>query len=143
MSYMGVLSMRSAPLMCRTGPSGVLRSIESSLTHESPMGLGRNGDRVANTPNRVFPPNRGGRTVGDQSSRTASENSQISQIWLNPSRPRRASGLRYSGLNTIVPLSSGTSPLCLGIPNFVGNPVLMVAIGTMHRMVIINSKGLR
>ena len=30
------------------------------------MGLGRNGERVANTPRRVLPPRRGGRTVGDQ-----------------------------------------------------------------------------
>ncbi len=32
------------------------------------MGLGRNGLRVANTPIRLFPPNLGGRTVGDQES---------------------------------------------------------------------------
>ena len=30
------------------------------------MGLGRKGERVANTPMRWFPPSRGGRTVGDQ-----------------------------------------------------------------------------
>ena len=44
------------------------------------MALGRKGDRVANTPIRRFPPSRGGRTVGDQSSRTAWENCQISQM---------------------------------------------------------------
>ena len=40
--------------------------------------FGRKGERVANTPMRVFPPRRGGRTVGDQSSRTLRENCQIS-----------------------------------------------------------------
>ena len=43
------------------------------------MGLGRKGERVANTPMRAFPPRRGGRTVGDQFSRTAWENCQMSQ----------------------------------------------------------------
>ena len=38
------------------------------------MGLGRNGERVANTPMRTLPPRRGGRTVGDQPSRSAREN---------------------------------------------------------------------
>ena len=42
------------------------------------MALGRNGERVANTPMRVLPPRRGGRTVGDQPSRSAFENDQIS-----------------------------------------------------------------
>ena len=35
------------------------------------MGFGRKGERVANTPMRTLPPSRGGRTVGDQVSRTA------------------------------------------------------------------------
>lgn len=61
------------------------------------MGLGRKGDRVANTPMRVFPPSRGGRTVGDQVFRTAWENTHTTQRWENPSNPRRASGFRYSG----------------------------------------------
>ena len=39
----------------------------NSFTQERPMGLGRKGERVAKTPRRVLPPNRGGRTVGDQS----------------------------------------------------------------------------
>ena len=30
----------------------------------------------------------------------------------------------------MVPLSSGTSPLCLGIPNLPGNPVIILAMGT-------------
>ena len=38
------------------------------------MELGRKGERVANTPIRVLPPSRGGRTVGDQSPRLAAEN---------------------------------------------------------------------
>ena len=40
-------------------------STRSSLTQVSPMGLGRNGLRVANTPTRSAPPRRGGRTVFD------------------------------------------------------------------------------
>ena len=58
------------------------------------MGLGRKGDRVAKTPTRVLPPSRGGRTVGDQPSRTAWVNCQSSQMWLNCSIPRRALGSR-------------------------------------------------
>ena len=38
----------------------------ASFTQLSAMGLGRKGERVANTPIRAFPPSRGGRTVGDQ-----------------------------------------------------------------------------
>ena len=37
-----------------------------------------NGERVANTPRRSFPPSLGGRTVALHSSRDDSENSQIS-----------------------------------------------------------------
>lgn len=56
------------------------------------MGLGRKGDRVANTPMRVLPPSRGGRTVGFQPFDAVSENSQISQICVNSPSPRTASG---------------------------------------------------
>ena len=42
------------------------------------MGLGRKGDRVAKTPIRRLPPSRGGRTVGDQSLRTALSKTQTS-----------------------------------------------------------------
>ena len=42
------------------------------------MALGRKGERVANTPIRLFPPSRGGRTVGDQP--FDSEKDQMSQI---------------------------------------------------------------
>lgn len=87
------------------------------------MGLGLKGERVANTPLRTLPPSRGGRTVGDQVSLWASENSQISQRCENSSNPLTASGLRYSGSNTMVPLSESMMPLCLGIPNLVGNSV--------------------
>ena len=92
------------------------------------MALGRKGDRVANTPIRRFPPSRGGRTVGDQSSRTAWENCQISQMWEKSSSPRTASGFRYPGSNTTRPLSWGTSPLCRGTPNFSGSSVRMRAM---------------
>lgn len=59
-----------------------------SRTQESPSAFGRKGERVANTPMRALPPRRGGRTVGDQLSRTASENCHITQMWEKPSSPR-------------------------------------------------------
>ena len=52
------------------------------------MAFGRKGERVAKTPTRRFPPSFGGRTVGDQVSRTALENCQISHRWENSSSPR-------------------------------------------------------
>ena len=58
------------------------------------MALGRKGERVANTPIRWLPPSRGGRTVGDQPSRAAAENCQMSQMWENSSSPRRAAASR-------------------------------------------------
>ena len=66
------------------------------------MWFGRKGLRLANTPTRLLPPSRGGRTVGENvsPSRTAAENCQRSQIWENSSNPRTASALRYSGQNT-------------------------------------------
>lgn len=94
MSRMGVLSTMSAPRTISTGPSGVERSTLSRRTHDSPMGLGRNGERVANTPRRTLPPSLGGRTVADQPSRWVREKRQISQMCENPSRPRSASGER-------------------------------------------------
>ena len=83
------------------------------------MGLGRKGERVAKTPIRVLPPSRGGRTVGDQVSRTDWSNTHTSHRWENPSSPRRVSGFRYSGSNTTVDSNASTSPLCRGIPNLV------------------------
>jgi len=75
------------------------------------MELGRNGDRVANTPTRVFPPSFGGRTVGDQPSRIARSNCHMSQMCEKPSIPRSASGLRYSGSKMIVDSSADARPL--------------------------------
>ena len=106
MSKIGVPSIRSAPEICSTGPSGVLGSTRSSRTEDSPISFGRNGERVANTPMRLLPPSLGGRTVGDQPSRTAAENCQISHRCEKPSMPRSASALRYSGSNT---MRAGTS----------------------------------
>ena len=83
---------------------------------------------VANTPTRLFPPSRGGRTIGDQVSRTASENSQINQRWEYSSSPLSAFASRNSGSKTIVLFSSSISPLCLGIPNFSGKSVWIRAI---------------
>ena len=94
MSRMGVPSTRSAPDTISAGPSGVSHSTPSSLTQDSPMGLGRKGERLANTPTRRLPPSRGGRTVGDQPACLLWENSQISHRWEKPSMPRRASGER-------------------------------------------------
>ena len=81
------------------------------------MALGRNGDRVAKTPIRRLPPSLGGRTVGVQPFPMHWENCQISHRWLNPSSPRSASGLRYSGSNTTRAVRLSTSPLWRGMPN--------------------------
>ena len=96
------------------------------------MGLGRKGERVANTPKRAFPPSLGGRTVGDQGFPLALENSQISHRWENPSSPRKALSWRYSGSNTIRAVSSSTRPLCRGMPNFSGKSLRMWAIALMQ-----------
>ncbi len=42
------------------------------------MAFGLNGERVAKTPTLLFPPSRGGLTVGDQVLRIDSENPKIS-----------------------------------------------------------------
>ena len=110
-------------------PKSFVCSTPRSLTLESPKLLGRKGERVANTPIRVLPPSRGGRTVGDQPWRTASENCQMSHRWENSSMPRRASGLRYSGSNTMVERSCSTRPLCRGMPNLVEKSLRIRAIG--------------
>ena len=128
MSYIGVPSMRSAPATRRTVPSPSRFSMPSSFTQLSPSAFGRKGERVANTPSRVFPPRRGGRTVGDQSSRTFSENCHISHRWLKSSIPRSASSLRYSGSKTIRLSSSLTIPACRGMPNFVGKSLRIRAM---------------
>ena len=72
----------------------LIKSIMNKEQKIAHTGFGRNGERVANTPMRWFPPSLGGRTVGDQFSRTACENCQISQMWLYSSSPRKASALR-------------------------------------------------
>lgn len=81
------------------------------------MGFGRKLERVANTPRRLLPPSLGGRTVGLHVSRMFSENTQTSQRWLKPSRPRNASQFLNSGSNWIVARRSLTSPLWRGMPN--------------------------
>lgn len=48
---------------CNIGPCVPCSSTFSNRTQDSPIWLGRKGDRVANTPIRVLPPNRG-RTDG-------------------------------------------------------------------------------
>ena len=106
--------------------------MSSRRTHDRPIGFGRNGERVANTPMRTLPPRRGGRTVGDQSARTFSENSQMSQMCENASSPRTASRLRNSGSNTISACKLPTTPLWRGMPNFVAKSLWMRAMGFMR-----------
>ena len=118
MSRIGVPSIRSAQDTSSTSPSFGSRSTPSSRTDESPIGFGRKGERVANTPSRVLPPSRGGRTVGDQP--FDSEKFQISHRWVNCSMPRSAFSSRYYGSNTMRDFNSCTSPLWRGMPNFVG-----------------------
>ena len=50
--------------------------------------------------------------------------------------PRRASSLRYSGSKTIMDRSSSTSPLCLGMPNFVGKSLRIWATGCISMVSI-------
>ena len=85
MSKIGVPSIRSAPDTWSTGPRAGSSSTRSSRTEDRPRALGRKGDRVANTPMRVLPPSRGGRTVGRQlvpscPACTTVENCHTSQI---------------------------------------------------------------
>ena len=86
-------------------------------TEESPMGLGRCGEREAKTPTRVLPPRRGGRTVGEE---LVAEDCHIIHIKSNPSRPLIASGVRKGFSNIIVPGISLTTPAWRGMPNLVG-----------------------
>ena len=73
MSTIGVPSMRSAPLTVMEGAPSPVKLIFSILTQLMAKGFGLKLLRVANTPSRVLPPRRGGRTVGFQVSRTFSE----------------------------------------------------------------------
>ena len=101
------------------------------------MEFGRKGERVANTPTRVLPPSFGGSTVGDQPSRSARSNCQMSQMCEKPSIPRSASGLRNSGSKTMVDSSASASPLWRGTPNFVGKSVWILATICMDRLLFI------
>ena len=109
--------MRSAPETVSVIPSGVLLT-ETSFTQLRPIAFGRKGERVAKTPTRLFPPRRGGRTVGDQVSRCALSKLQISHRCENSSMPRRASGTRYASSKTISERTSSARPLWRGTPNF-------------------------
>ena len=120
--------MRSAPHTCKTGPSAGSVSIRSRRTEDRPMALGRNGDRVAKTPIRLLPPSLGGLTVGLHVPPAVSENPQMSQRCVYSSIPLITSCWRQYGSNTISAVVS-TSPLCLGIPNFVGKSLRIYAIG--------------
>ena len=79
-SYIGVPSIRSAPDTISTVPRFCRFSILSSFTEESPIGFGLYGERVANTPMRLFPPRRGGFTIGDQRSAFTSLKPHMSHI---------------------------------------------------------------
>ena len=128
MSKIGVPSIKSAPPTCRTVPNSRVCSTPRRRTLDSPRLLGRKGERVAKTPIRVFPPSLGGRTVGDQPCRTASENCQMSHRWEKSSMPRRASELRNSGSKTMVERRASTSPLCRGMPNLVAKSLCIRAM---------------
>ena len=123
--------MRSPPETIMTGPSESSRSMPSTLTHESPRLFGLKGERVAKTPIRSFPPSLGGLTVGWNvpSSFFERENSHMSHILENPSKPLRASGLRYEGEKTILPSSPRAIPLWRGSPNLPPTGQWYVAMG--------------
>ena len=127
MSNIGVPFIISAPETKRTSPRSRVCSIPSSFTQLSPKEFGRKGERVANTPKRVFPPRRGGLTVGLNFLPSDSENCQMSQRWLNCSMPLRASFARNSGSNTIFETAE-QSPLCRGMPNFDVKPFSILAM---------------
>ncbi len=83
-----------------------------SRTAVSPIGFGRNGERVANTPTRLFPPSLGGLTVGDHFSihflktATKATNENISQYHAVP----LPCGIRFKYDNSFG-LMSQRSPL--------------------------------
>ena len=101
----------------------LVSSISSSLTQERPMGFGLKGERVAKTPILLFPPRRGGRTVGFHLSLSTSEKSHKSHRCEKPSIPFSTDGSLYSSVKIIRAFNSFTRPLCLGIPNFSGKSV--------------------
>ena len=144
MSKMGVPSRRSAPNTWTIGPSSV-SSTWSILTQVNPMGLGRNGLRVANTPMRSDPPKRGGLTVGDHfvfvpllslvaASAAMScavppgvpfSNSQSSHACEKPSSPATALFSANSGSKTMRPCKCGARKLLRGM-HAAGPPVVLV-----------------
>lgn len=99
----------SAPLTQRIFPFSVL-STASSLTQVSPREFGRNGERVAKTPTRLFPPRRGGLTVGDHSPKLP-EKPHISHRCEYCSISLMQFSSRNSGVNTIFDIIFLASPL--------------------------------
>ena len=87
------------------------------------IGFGLTGERVANTPIRLLPPNRGGLTVVLSPNGAESEQYQITHRWLNPSSPRNRSLFAYSGSKTSRPSVCGTRAGWRGIPNLEGKSV--------------------
>ena len=108
MSSIGVPSSISTPRTCRFAPSR-----PSNSTTVSPMGFGRRGDRVANTP-------WGRSSVGGQptsSYPSTRSNIQITKRWENPSTsrsPRSNSGEIFStpSAECLAPSPRGTSDVC-------------------------------
>ena len=124
-SYIGVPSTISTPETNSTGPLSAVYSMCSNFTHDSPISFGLNGDLVANTPIRTFPPSLGGVTVDAIVFFCDLENCHKTHICEKSSNPLKASGCLYSGSNVMTPFNSSINPLCLGIPNFVGKSVEM------------------
>lgn len=110
--------IRAAHVQNRTEFPGLLHAQKTDAGQPQIVGAerGTGGEDAI----RVFPPSRGGRTVGDQPCRTASENCQMSHRWEKSSIPRRASELRNSGSKTMVERRASTSPLCPGDAEFGG-----------------------
>lgn len=135
-SKIGVPSIRSAPRIWSIGPVDWEYSMDLIKTEDKPIGFGLNGDLVANTPIRFSPPRRGGLTVGDHSSRMASENSHISHIWVQSSNPLNASGFRYLGSMMIRDSRLFTNPLWRGMPNLVAKSQWMCPIGSKFIFVL-------
>lgn len=140
-----------------------MSSMRSSFTQVSPMGLGRKGLRVANTPLRLVPPRRGGLTVGNHfsvvprlfsvcTSLTISaavppgvpfSNSQMSHRYVKPSIPSTAEFRANSGSKMMVPRKCGARKLFRGMPNFCGMSVWMCAIGFMAAILPQRKEGFR
>ena len=131
MSKISVPFIKSAPETISTGPSFSLFSTSISLTRVRPIGFGRFGERVANTPFRMFPPSFGGRTVGDHARLPIGSKPQISHRYSNSSIPLNASKFLYSASITTREIRFSAIPLCLGSPNLVGKSLYIFATGLM------------